>query len=163
MLSRLREDWQHPHPPQYSTQPHNNGNRYQEPEENTPEATLGIIVHRILWRLSHLKTLPSATADWINQQTPYWQQLLHLHRVDATEHHTFIQRITPIILQTLSDPRGRWILHQHHDAQSEYRIQQYQPEMREFIIDRTFIADQTRWIIDYKCSPCDTDIDGFLK
>ena len=52
------------------------------------------------------------------------------------------------------DQRAQWILNPTHlDAHSEYAITSViDGKLRHLIIDRTFIADGSRWIIDYKTS-----------
>ena len=54
---------------------------------------------------------------------------------------------------TLKDPRGRWILSNHDQAKAEYPLT-FLSENRYIrnIIDRTFVEDEIRWIIDYKTS-----------
>ena len=54
----------------------------------------------------------------------------------------------------LADEKGRWALQPHTDHQSEYappttiKI----PTEVTSVIDRTFVDEGTRWIIDYKFS-----------
>lgn len=51
----------------------------------------------------------------------------------------------------LSDPTGRWVLERHEDDQSEFALTLSEGErVIQRIIDRTFVDDGTRWIIDYK-------------
>ncbi len=55
-------------------------------------------------------------------------------------------------LKILSEKeRGRWILHPHREAQSEYALSvSRKAEIKQYVLDRTFIEDDVRWIIDYK-------------
>jgi ATP-dependent exoDNAse (exonuclease V) beta subunit len=58
-----------------------------------------------------------------------------------------IQALTNI----LEDKRGLWILAPHEDAHSEYPLTYFQDNRYiRNIIDRTFVDDGIRWIIDYK-------------
>lgn len=52
------------------------------------------------------------------------------------------------------DPRAQWILNPNHDcARSEYPITAIiDGKIRHLIIDRTFVENDIRWIIDYKTS-----------
>ncbi len=55
----------------------------------------------------------------------------------------------------LADPKGQWILHSHDQAQCEQALGYYQPEQNRAgtsVIDRTFVDQGLRWIIDYKFS-----------
>jgi ATP-dependent exoDNAse (exonuclease V) beta subunit len=58
------------------------------------------------------------------------------------------------LLRTLRDPRGRWILERHPEAESELQITGLiDGKLYEIVIDRTFIDESgVRWIIDYKTS-----------
>lgn len=66
---------------------------------------------------------------------------------------------------TLKDDIGRWILTDHPDAKSEWMLTESRGgQCRQFIIDRSFVAQGTRWIIDYKTSiPAEgEDLQAFL-
>jgi ATP-dependent helicase/nuclease subunit A len=58
------------------------------------------------------------------------------------------------LLRTLRDPRGRWILEAHAEAESESPITGLiDGKLYEIVIDRTFVDEsEVRWIIDYKTS-----------
>ena len=52
---------------------------------------------------------------------------------------------------TLKDAKGRWILTNHEDSHSEYPLTQLsENRFTRNIIDRTFVENGIRWIIDYK-------------
>lgn len=59
---------------------------------------------------------------------------------------------TELALQAIqSDPRGQWILQAHSDAHCEYSLQYSDGRQQHTaIVDRTFIDQGVRWIIDYK-------------
>ena len=53
--------------------------------------------------------------------------------------------------KTLSSPSGRWVLAAHVEAASEQAWSSRQGDVAvNHVIDRTFVADGCRWIIDYK-------------
>lgn len=55
------------------------------------------------------------------------------------------------ITNTINDPKGQWILTAHQDAQSEFDVQLIDDkQVKHYVIDRTFIHNNIRWIIDYK-------------
>src|SRR6202022_2323546 len=68
--------------------------------------------------------------------------------VDAAE------QVETGLLRTLRDPKGRWILGAHAEAESELQITALiDGKLYEIAIDRTFVdASGVRWIIDYKTS-----------
>jgi ATP-dependent exoDNAse (exonuclease V) beta subunit len=65
---------------------------------------------------------------------------------------------------TLEDEFGRWILAPRDEARSEYALSgEIDGRIRQVVIDRTFVADGTRWIVDYKTSTHQGgDIEAFL-
>jgi len=56
--------------------------------------------------------------------------------------------------QTLNNTQGRWLLdNQHAESACELSLQYWQGEqLRQSIVDRTFVVDEVRWIVDYKSS-----------
>jgi ATP-dependent exoDNAse (exonuclease V) beta subunit len=55
----------------------------------------------------------------------------------------------------LEDPRGQWILHNHEQAQCEQALGYHHRESNHAgtsVLDRTFVDQGIRWIIDYKFS-----------
>ncbi len=57
------------------------------------------------------------------------------------------------VRETLEDPRGRWILAEHHPwARSEYRLSgRIDGELVQGVVDRCFLDDAgTLWIVDFK-------------
>ncbi len=127
--------------------------KYSEPEYywagNTARC-LGDVLHRCLhdiavegmdkWpeeRIENLK--PNFKSALLGEGVPHEQAesasdsgLLALHRV-------------------FEDERGKWILAPHEDAHSEYPLTFFQDSRYvRNVIDRTFVDDGIRWIIDYK-------------
>jgi ATP-dependent exoDNAse (exonuclease V) beta subunit len=69
------------------------------------------------------------------------------------------------LLRTLHDPKGRWILRAHSDAECELQISGLiDGKLYEIVIDRTFVDESgVRWIIDYKTSAHEGgDLEAFL-
>jgi ATP-dependent exoDNAse (exonuclease V) beta subunit len=89
---------------------------------------------------------------------PFWRIHLKQNGWNQDEIAQAIQKITRAIANTLHDKHGQWLLDNSH-AQSacELAITHKQGnridlKLRENIIDRTFISEGVRWIIDYKSS-----------
>ena len=74
------------------------------------------------------------------------------------------KRVEEGLLQTLRDPRGRWILEKHRESECELRLAGLvDGKLVEATIDRTFVDEGVRWIIDYKTSEHQGgDIEAFL-
>lgn len=61
--------------------------------------------------------------------------------------------VSQSLVQTLSDQRGRWILKRRANDSCEFAAGiPMDGVIHHVVIDRTFIEDGTRWIIDYKTS-----------
>ncbi len=66
-----------------------------------------------------------------------------------------LQRAILGLEHALASERGRWILSARHaDAHCEWALieQTEAGEVREWILDRAFVADGVRWIVDYKAA-----------
>src|SRR5262249_35613495 len=61
-------------------------------------------------------------------------------------------------------PVGRWVLGRHEDARSELRLTLRVGDVLEHVrLDRTFVADGQRWIVDFKTGRHEgADRDAFL-
>ncbi len=110
----------------------------------------GIVVHQILQQISQWGMEWWQTQSIANQLS-YLK--MHLSRLGVEKNHVdeIRKKIHAIIENTLEDPRGRWILFEHPEAQSEFHLTAVIDAVpKQFIIDRTFVDDNIRWIIDYK-------------
>ncbi len=164
-LLRLKPEWQAPVLADNQILKAYRGKEVQD-EENIPEAETraaklarhtGTVIHRALQNL--IGTANSIdVAKWQAAQTPFWRLQLKQHGWNQDETAQAIQKITRAISNTVNDKHGQWLLDNSH-AQSacELAITHKQGnhidlKLRENIIDRTFISEGTRWIIDYKSS-----------
>ena len=69
------------------------------------------------------------------------------------------------LARTLADPKGQWLFAStHDDARSEWALAGAHGDAIEHVtLDRTFVADGVRWIVDYKTgSHAGGDASGFL-
>ena len=76
-----------------------------------------------------------------------------------------LEQVFTALVTTLNDPRGRWILTEHEDAHCEWALGGLIERVPvNAIIDRSFIENGTRWIIDYKtAAPLpDENLEHFL-
>jgi len=61
--------------------------------------------------------------------------------------------VLALLKTTLQSPHGQWILQSRESASNELEIESLEDDrsqVRKKIIDRTFIEDGVRWIVDYK-------------
>ena len=114
---------------------------------------IGTITHRILQIISE-----SSTAFWLSKSDDeinnYLLSLLKQFNISVEKHEFATNAILTGIKNTLADERGKWILHKHANAKSEFAITALiENELENLVIDRTFVDENnTLWIIDYKTS-----------
>jgi len=74
------------------------------------------------------------------------------------------RRVVHALTSALSDPRARWLLGPHSDAGNELRFSmQTRSGIKRIVLDRTFVENGARWIIDYKTGTHQgADVEGFL-
>jgi ATP-dependent helicase/nuclease subunit A len=89
---------------------------------------------------------------------------LHVAEVDIAG---ALQSVESSVATVLADERGRWLLSpEREQAHCEYHLSSLNEEGRlvEHIIDRTYVEDKVRWVVDYKSSVPDSGqtLDHFL-
>lgn len=125
----------------------------------------GNLIHLTLQRLS-LSPLPAAAAmDWADLRR-WWAGCLQSEQLSKEERTVVMQRAENAIANVVCDERGRWILSQQRTgAASEYALSIVGPEEEvvDYIIDRTYIEDNERWVVDYKSSmpDCSQSLEEF--
>jgi ATP-dependent exoDNAse (exonuclease V) beta subunit len=114
------------------------------------EACVGTLVHRYLelmakqglahWPLERLAPMRTACERWLSQQG--------LTLEVATE---AAGDVLAALQTTLNSEAGRWVLSSHTEAAAEQAWSSRVGNVAvNHVIDRVFIADGCRWIIDYK-------------
>lgn len=117
---------------------------------------IGTIVHQLLQQIS-LDGLENWNEDTLQNRSQAIKILLLRHGIFSTELENSLVKVQTAIRQILQDPRGRWILTNHSQAQAEFALTTFDQEIvKQIVIDRTFLDDQgIRWIIDYKTTESD--------
>jgi ATP-dependent helicase/nuclease subunit A len=115
-------------------------------------AHIGTVVHRQLQAIAEVG-VESWSAAAIEQRSAVFRHELQLLGVDRAELAAATARAGAALRAAVEDPEGRWVLAKHPEARSELRLTLRVGERLEHIrLDRTFVADGTRWIIDFKTS-----------
>jgi ATP-dependent exoDNAse (exonuclease V) beta subunit len=72
--------------------------------------------------------------------------------VDATLRDAAADAVLDALSRTLADERGQWLFAPgHEDARSEWALAALGEHAVEHVtLDRTFVADGVRWIVDFK-------------
>jgi ATP-dependent exoDNAse (exonuclease V) beta subunit len=132
--------------------------------QSSLEADIGTLAHRYMemmaqqelshWTVARIEALKPAMQHWLRQQG-HAEQL-------ANDAAAAVQRI---LIQTLNSADGQWVLKTRIDAGVEFGItRRHQDVVKSYVIDRTFIEDGTRWIVDYKSVSLDRSLtDSELK
>lgn len=142
------------------------GNPLNLPELETTLARLarhtGTVIHSALQAIVENKLVTASdciTAEnFIAQQTPFWKVQLQQLGWNGEHLNKALQKINTVLTNTLASDIGRWLLNSDHthSACELSLMQKDQQDVKESIIDRTFIADGARWIVDYKSSEPET-------
>jgi len=117
------------------------------------KAHFGTLFHRILRRIC-LDGIDVWLEFNLNDRKASWCSQLIQSGVPPYLAPTYANRIIDTINILLNEDKARWILQNIYEESScELRITNHKEGFQEeFIIDRTFIDDGTRWVIDYKTS-----------
>tara|TARA_R110000824_G_scaffold288508_2_gene476644 strand:- start:228856 stop:232242 length:3387 start_codon:yes stop_codon:yes gene_type:complete len=120
---------------------------------NLIEKKVGDIIHDCL-RLKVEQNLDVLAENTKDKYEAYWFSLLKPVCPDQQSMQQALQVIKDNLRRCLQHDRADWLFdNSHQDSHCELAISDYRQQWRkEHIIDRTFIADGIRWIVDYKSS-----------
>ncbi len=137
------------------------------PQVETTNARLarhtGTIIHSALQALVENKLVSKnyciPAAEFIRQQQALWKIQLQQLGWYGDKLDKALGKIDQAIMRTLASEQGRWLLNcDHEQSACELSLMQKNKlDIKESIIDRTFIADGVRWIVDYKSSEPDSE------
>ncbi|MBK6961473.1 MAG: UvrD-helicase domain-containing protein [Gammaproteobacteria bacterium] len=111
----------------------------------------GILFHRSVRQL--LREGPERwDARRSARQEPLWQGELAAAGATLAEAEAAIARIRRGLANLLADAHGRWLLTDHPESGAEWELGYLDDngQTRTAIVDRTFVIEDRRWIIDYK-------------
>ena len=135
----------------------------QEDHIDTLESAIGTLTHRYLeWIATDgLAAWPTERIQGLTSRLLGWFALQGFNAVQAEQAALIV---THYLESTVASDTGRWLLARHEDDRAELALTQLQDtQSKTHVIDRTFIHEGVRWIIDYKTSQTDkADLDGFL-
>ncbi|HET7609670.1 MAG TPA: 3'-5' exonuclease, partial [Gammaproteobacteria bacterium] len=113
---------------------------------------VGTVVHRYLQRIAE-QGLERWSAQRVASLRPAFARELELLGVEAAERAGAAERVATALARSLLDVHGRFVLAPHDEARSELRLTVRAGAALEHIrLDRTFVADGKRWIVDFKTS-----------
>jgi ATP-dependent exoDNAse (exonuclease V) beta subunit len=111
---------------------------------------VGVVVHAFLQRIAE-----GGLAEWtearVRSLRPVLQTALANQGVGPDDMQDALLRAEQALIAAVASDRGRWILKERPGARNEFPLTGFVGEdLSSFIIDRTFVCDGVRWIIDYK-------------
>ena len=166
---RLAADWQLPDPPesvhQAKTEPAEVQNYIEFSWAGEDARLTGNLVHRLLQLIGELGLDNWHAGGGMAQKSNWCRQQLATEGVRKEKADAIIARASRAIENCLATEQGRWLLENHEDAHCEYAITAVlEGRPRNLVLDRTFVENGTRWIIDYKTSShAGGDLEGFLE
>ncbi len=111
---------------------------------------VGTLVHRYL-ELIAAQDLAQWDKARVHAMRPLFEKWLTQQGHEDSEVREGAERVERALVNAVSDPEGRWILQAREQAASEMAITSFDGDaMRNNIVDRTFVENGERWIIDYK-------------
>jgi len=115
-------------------------------------AHVGTVVHGHLQRIAEAG-VDSESAASIEGRGRAYAQELRLLGVEEGEIAAATARVVAALRSALEDPHGRFVLGAHEEARSELTLTLRSGDLLEHVrLDRTFVADGERWIVDFKTS-----------
>nr|MBA3695801.1 exodeoxyribonuclease V [Methylotenera sp.] len=131
--------------------------------ENLADAVINIDLQRHSGILAHKYMELLATTDlklWNEQRIEQCEQAMQTWLMQqghsANEARQGGAQVLNALNATLNSKYGQWVLYQHTDAASEVSLfDANSDEVNNHIIDRTFIENGIRWIVDYKLTEPD--------
>lgn len=118
----------------------------------------GELFHRILRRVC-LDGIQRWDSACINARKEVWRHQLLQLGVPGYLCPSMINKLVDWLVATLQDEKAQWVLNNNHDQSAcELSVSTMDKgELKRFVLDRTFVCDGVRWIIDYKAS---TPVEG---
>jgi ATP-dependent exoDNAse (exonuclease V) beta subunit len=113
------------------------------------EAAVGTLVHRCL-ELVVRQGLAAWSGDRLPGLLPGWQRWLRAQGLDAAQAEAGAAEALVALQTTLTSETGRWLLAEHPGAAEQAWSSQDGEITARHVIDRVFVADGVRWIVDYK-------------
>ncbi|HSH54366.1 MAG TPA: exodeoxyribonuclease V, partial [Methylotenera sp.] len=141
-----------------------------KPVENLAVSLISADIQRHCGTLAHLYMELFATTDvqtWnaerLQQCQPAMQKWLMQQGHSTALAQQGAAQVLAALQTTLSSEVGRWVLKNHVDAASELSLMQVETtEIKNHVIDRTFVESDVRWIVDYKLMHLEDGVDLVL-
>jgi len=169
LYRRLPQEWELPAPPPPVQRPpagHAEPHDFIEFRWAGEDARLtGNLVHRLLQLIAEQGFESWQAGIGMADHKNWCLNQLATEGVLGSKAEAIVDRASRAIENCLSSTQGRWILDQHEKSGCEMAVTAIiDTQPVNLVLDRTFIEDGIRWIIDYKTSVhSGGDLEGFLQ
>jgi ATP-dependent exoDNAse (exonuclease V) beta subunit len=169
LYRRLALDWRLPAPPDavpVSEAEMIDANDYIEFRWAGEDARLtGNLVHRLLQLIAESGINAWLNSGGMSSRESWCRGQLASEGVTGGKATRIVRLTATAIENCLASERGRWILEPHEQSCCEYALTTMTGgQTRSMVLDRTFVDDGVRWIIDYKTSSHGGgNLEGFLN
>jgi ATP-dependent exoDNAse (exonuclease V) beta subunit len=168
---RLAADWQLPEPPRAidsSVASFTESQNYIEFSWAGEDARhSGNLVHRILQMIAEQGLDQWEAGAGVSTYRNWCFQQLAREGIKKDKAVSIFATVSQAIRNCLASEQGRWILGNHEAARCEFAITALLDKKagpKRLVLDRTFVDNGIRWIIDYKTSShAGGDLDNFLE
>ncbi|QGX40415.1 UvrD-helicase domain-containing protein [Permianibacter aggregans] len=117
---------------------------------------IGIVTHGWLEQWSRVGSTDNKPEPALLRKQLRWQQ------ISETDLAMAVERVQTALHHALQDETGRWLLRQQ--GRQEWALTSEEGELlSRHVIDRSFVADGERWIVDYKTLHSDEDLEAMLN
>lgn len=131
------------------------------------EADIGTLTHLYLQLITEqgLNHWLENTTKKLEATAPAMQRWFKQKGYDSATCQSGAEQVCTLLNTTLQSEDGRWVLSEHAQAASELAIETRADgdEINKRIIDRTFVVDAVRWVIDYKTTALEAHSESHLK
>lgn len=169
LFRRLPQDWKlpaSPSPVQRAQAGHTESRDFIEFRWAGEDARLtGNLVHRLLQLIAEQGIETWQPGGGMAARRTWCLNQLAAEGVLGIKAEAIIKRASQAIENCLDSTDGRWILDQHEASACEMAVTAIiEDQPVNLVLDRTFVDDGIRWIIDYKTSAHGGgDLEGFLQ
>ena len=113
---------------------------------------IGVVVHELLQTIAD-EGAERWNSERIEKRNSITRAQLELLGVEEEHLGTATGRVNDALSAVIADETGRWLLGDHEEASSELALTlRTQAGIEHIRLDRTFVDDGTRWIVDFKTS-----------
>ena len=126
---------------------------------------IGTVLHQLLQTMAE-QGVGQWSVDSTSQLEPAIQAQLAEYGLSAEANQQAAKRVLRGLRNTLSDEQGLWLLGEQQEAVCEAAFSHVDVNgaVRHSIVDRSFVNDGVRWIVDYKTGGHEGgDVEGFLE